>query len=200
MPNYSIIIYTGQGIAGPMDEAVGAPRNCFAFYSSDFDSCSPVVMFNTATKIGGLFHMPGNSGKPVIEDQILQALMAVVEFVQPTNVWLFAPGTPQRKWDDEQEEYVAATDMEALQGVICARAALGDAFPAPVFQRADAGIPNILVRLGDGAESPDIGRSFREALTGTIWNAHPKGDLASAPPDGCLFVPGPFNPGNWNMV
>lgn len=65
----------GQGVAGPLDEVM--------LHSTGFSSCSPIVMFNSATCWGGLFHFAAGN-----LDKQKGALLLMLKDVQPTELYI----------------------------------------------------------------------------------------------------------------
>jgi hypothetical protein len=66
----------GFGMSGPMDQ--------YNFYSSNFNSCNAVSMFNQKTKIGGLFHLLGGGVKVATS-----ALTTMFKDIMPTQINLY---------------------------------------------------------------------------------------------------------------
>ncbi len=76
-----------------MSQGVVANLRQLSFYSDEFSSCSPVVMYNDHTLRGGLFHFPGGGLDPdeygeESRGNTQRRLKQMFEDVGPTNVWL----------------------------------------------------------------------------------------------------------------
>ena len=80
-----VCLYTGQGAVGNFDD--------FGFYTGQFSSCSPVVMYNQDTHVGGLYHLPGKCGNEVeLQQEWSDNILKIAEKVNPTTVRLFPSG------------------------------------------------------------------------------------------------------------
>ncbi|MEM1275384.1 MAG: hypothetical protein AAGH74_02580 [Pseudomonadota bacterium] len=94
-----LMIGMGQGAVGPLNQ--------LQFYSDSFSSCSPLVLYNSQTGIGGLFHVPApavenwrdvETGNLLPDDQVkmtyapgvAQSLKDMIELVKPDQMVLFA--------------------------------------------------------------------------------------------------------------
>jgi hypothetical protein len=84
-----VCIYTGQGAAGDLRQ--------IAIYTGQFSSCSPVVMFNTATHGGGVYHLPGKRGDVSGLQQEWPNLQKLLDLVKPTKILLFPCGDYRRR-------------------------------------------------------------------------------------------------------
>ena len=80
-----VCLYTGQGAVGNFDS--------YGFYTGQFSSCSPVVMYNQETHVGGLYHLPGKNGDEVgLQQEWSNNILKIAEKVKPTTVKLFPSG------------------------------------------------------------------------------------------------------------
>jgi hypothetical protein len=86
----TILLADRPVVALTMSQAVVANLKQLSFYSNYFSSCSPVVMYNEHSSIGGLFHFPGGGLDPELEtkEDTERRLLQMYEDVRPTNVWL----------------------------------------------------------------------------------------------------------------
>jgi hypothetical protein len=81
----TVAFYTGQAVVGNMKE--------FSFYTGQFSTCSPVVMYNEKTNEGGAFHLPGKSGsRAELLGDWETYIQPMLNLVQPTVVWVFLSG------------------------------------------------------------------------------------------------------------
>jgi hypothetical protein len=69
-----------------MGQAAVGDLRTMQLFSEEFSTCSPIVMFNSATHMGALFHMPAGALK---ENEIV--LDAIRRVVDPTEIWVY-PG------------------------------------------------------------------------------------------------------------
>jgi hypothetical protein len=69
-----------------MGQAAVGDLRTMQLFSEDFSTCSPIVMFNSATHMGALFHMPAGA---LQENEIV--LNAICSLVNPTEIWVY-PG------------------------------------------------------------------------------------------------------------
>jgi hypothetical protein len=72
-------LYMGQGLVAHLGRII--------LYSKEFSSCSPIVMFNSHTQIGGLFHFPAK-GLQGSEPEQADNLRKMYEQVGPTEIHL----------------------------------------------------------------------------------------------------------------
>jgi hypothetical protein len=70
-----------------MEQGVAAPLNRVQLHSAQFSTCSPVVLFNAGTGVGGLFHF----GAKALADQ-RSALRQICALVNPTQVTILLGG------------------------------------------------------------------------------------------------------------
>ncbi|WP_375509725.1 hypothetical protein [uncultured Nostoc sp.] len=82
-----------------MGQGVAANLGQFILHSNNFSSCSPIVMFNKTSKIGGLFHFPAKS-----LDETKPSLKAIYKKINPTEIYL-----NERRFSDD-------TDVKDLKG------------------------------------------------------------------------------------
>jgi len=75
-----LIIRMGQGITGPLGQIYP--------YSTQFSSCSPVVIYNADTKMCGLYHFPAES-KVNKKNGVGATLAQMCKEVKPTAIYLF---------------------------------------------------------------------------------------------------------------
>jgi hypothetical protein len=83
-----ICVYMGQGAVASLEQ--------YNFYSNEFSSCCPLVMFNPTTKMAGFYHVPGKTIRNVptmiaLNDDDWKTVKPMAEMVQPTRVVIF-PG------------------------------------------------------------------------------------------------------------
>ena len=98
----SITLYMGQGIVGYLGQ--------YILHSTQFSSCAPIVMFNSNTGIGGLYHFPGGAAKSLGYTQPnshLAFLLAMGEAVEPTDIYVHSGAT-----SIEQESYDFVMEKE----------------------------------------------------------------------------------------
>jgi len=98
-------VYMTQGVVGDLGQTL--------LYSGQYSSCSPVVMFNRSTGMGGYFHFPGSG--LVLEDEtteiVKKALREMYECVSPTDVYVFEPPpSPMKSYRVRNDQ----DDLEAL--------------------------------------------------------------------------------------
>ncbi|HXT17133.1 MAG TPA: hypothetical protein VN706_15940 [Gemmatimonadaceae bacterium] len=80
-----VAFYTGQGVIGKLSE--------MSFYTGQFSTCSPVVMFNENTTMAGVYHLPGCNGtRSKLMTEWATNLMPMADVVNPTHVYLFPSG------------------------------------------------------------------------------------------------------------
>jgi hypothetical protein len=127
-----VCIYTGQGAAGDFKK--------IAIYTGQFSSCSPVVMFNEKTCIGGLYHLPGKGGDATkLKNDQWGHLETLLHLVKPTKIHLFPCGDYSlrqsfiegngfgiavRVTDEDYDD--AGGDMDLAMGVAFDRVHKGD--------------------------------------------------------------------------
>lgn len=74
-----IHLYMGQGIVGHLGQLI--------LSSNEFSTCSPIVMFNNQTGIGGLYHFPASALYSLDSGTSHMAYMlAMAEAVEPTHI------------------------------------------------------------------------------------------------------------------
>lgn len=83
-----ICVYMGQGAVASLED--------YNFYSNEFSSCCPLVMFNSDTKLAGFYHVPGKieqhkSTMQVLSEEDWKTVKPMAEKVLPTRVVIF-PG------------------------------------------------------------------------------------------------------------
>jgi hypothetical protein len=91
-----IALYMEQGVAGHLGQMILA--------SQQFSTCSPMVMFNRNTKVGGLYHLPGGASqqykksnlpfetKPELNESYapsMEDLKAMCKYIQPTDIIVY---------------------------------------------------------------------------------------------------------------
>jgi hypothetical protein len=91
----------GQGLTGDLGK--------YLFYSDRFSTCSPVLMFNATTRMGGLFHFAANG-----RDQLTQ-IQLMHQQINPTwvgvNLRVFGDCQPNEPIDNE-------SDVNALEQLL----------------------------------------------------------------------------------
>jgi hypothetical protein len=83
-----------------MEQGVAAPLGKVHLYSGQFSTCSPIVMFNRATTVGGLYHFPGGGTR-----EHKEVLQAMCNHIRPTHIFIFRGNTgPFRKVEKSQAD------------------------------------------------------------------------------------------------
>jgi hypothetical protein len=97
----------GQGVAANLGQLI--------LYSKNFSTCSPIVMFNKTTKIGGLFHFPAGQ-----LDQNKPSIKAMYNKIQLTEIHLDARELPKAGYYiEETESYnTYKKDVKNLKGFL----------------------------------------------------------------------------------
>jgi hypothetical protein len=70
-----------------MEQGMAAPLNRFQLHSTQFSTCSPLVLYNAGTRVGGLFHY----GAKALEDQ-RASLRQLIAVVGPTEIHVLLGG------------------------------------------------------------------------------------------------------------
>jgi hypothetical protein len=77
----------GQGLMARLDQ--------LCLYSKEFSSCSPVILYNEISKVGGLYHFPASALKKnllaMTEEQVQivkKSLSSMVERIRPTHIFV----------------------------------------------------------------------------------------------------------------
>ncbi len=85
-----IKLYMEQGVAAPLGQVV--------LFSGQFSTCSPVIMLNSTTGMGGLFHFGAGS----LGDQA-DSLLELCDQVKPDVIYLMQGLTPFSGHDDQSK-------------------------------------------------------------------------------------------------
>lgn len=73
-----------------MNQGLVADLQQLSFNSTDFSTCSPLAMYNSATHRGGLFHFPGNGLDGSESEKVERRLRQMYDDVSPTTIWVNA--------------------------------------------------------------------------------------------------------------
>ena len=98
MPNH-YFIEMGQGLAGDLQE--------LKISSGTFYSCSAIVLFNSKSKIGGLYHYPAST---IDRPDVQETLKKMIDFIKPDQVKLMKAGKdPMGQQGTPQEDITDLT-------------------------------------------------------------------------------------------
>jgi hypothetical protein len=117
-----------------MEQGVAAPLNRVQLHSAQFSTCSPVVLFNAASGVGGLFHF----GAKALEDQ-RSAMRQICALVNPTQVTILLGGG-----DMDFRDTPFTEDQEPLRAFFQAMC------PAAAVAVSDEMYGSITITLGEG--------------------------------------------------
>ncbi|HXT14571.1 MAG TPA: hypothetical protein VN706_03000 [Gemmatimonadaceae bacterium] len=167
----TVAFYTGQAVVGNM--------NNFSFYTGQFSTCSPVVLYNSQTNVGGMFHLPGKNGtrsELLVEWQ--SYIQPMIELIKPTDVWVFRSGGG------------STADREELAGMFNDYTTTHNA--SFTIHRDNTPRSGIYVSLANGMPQFSVMRSFDDP----IYDARHK----KPPPSGCTLLNPDINVSNWIAI